>query len=106
MMGPVGMPDLIPHSFWRCASGVRKTFTSSRDESVTYVAECDGFEVHCTCPGFQYKKECRHAKEVYEAACRWNEEWNSMGFTIVKTDDGDHRCPACGGPVTSFVDMV
>lgn len=100
------MPDLIPHNFWRCATGVRRVFASSRDDAVQYVAESDGFEVHCTCPGFRFKQECRHSKEAYEACCRWNEQWNSKGLEVARGENGSVRCPSCGGPVTSYMDMV
>lgn len=38
---------------------------SSRDPKVVYeVASDDGVSWRCTCPGFTYRGECRHSKEI------------------------------------------
>lgn len=100
------MPDLIRVNFYRCAAEIEREFTSSRDANVKYLARSDGFNAHCTCPGFRYHHDCAHAKELFKEACGWNEEWDSRGLKPERDGHGEMRCPACGGPVAVFADMV
>lgn len=100
------MPDLMAHTFWRCANNTRARFPSSRDPKVMYEASSDGIDSYCTCPAFRYRNHCRHAQEMHDRACKWNEEWDSRGMEATPDATGEFRCPACGGPATSFTDMI
>lgn len=40
---------------------------SSSDPSTSYTLTCDANEVTCTCPGFEYRGTCRHARELKAA---------------------------------------
>lgn len=43
----------------------RKEFKSSSDDKKVYITEThsDG-SVNCTCPGFQYRQNCKHVEEL------------------------------------------
>lgn len=58
-----------------------------------------GKRPHCTCPGFQYREECKHTHAILEVACLWDSEDNPLG--CAKMVDG--KCPMCGGPVVEVV---
>lgn len=60
--------------------------------------------VHCTCPAFKYRHDCKHVSQVYKAACMYNPQYND-GKPDPKAKPRDYtydafserRCPACGG---------
>ncbi len=39
-------------------------FPSSRDPSVKYIVSVSPVGTWCTCPGWQYRKECKHVRAV------------------------------------------
>jgi hypothetical protein len=45
----------------------RYRFASRSHSGVEYEITIDGADVFCTCPGFEYRGQCRHAREVKEA---------------------------------------
>ena len=47
---------------------VTRTFTSSRDASVTYTVELVNGVAVCDCPGFTYGGNCKHARETLRSA--------------------------------------
>lgn len=49
----------------------------------------------CDCPGFRYRRECRHLKVADTLRCKWGEDAFS-GSPSQPNADGS--CPDCGGP--------
>jgi SWI/SNF-related matrix-associated actin-dependent regulator of chromatin subfamily A-like protein 1 len=45
----------------------RYRFTSASHPGVEYEITVDGADVVCTCPGFEYRGQCRHARDVKTA---------------------------------------
>jgi len=45
----------------------RYRITSASQPGVEYVITVDGTDVTCTCPGFEYRGQCRHARDVKAA---------------------------------------
>ncbi|MBU6367700.1 MAG: DEAD/DEAH box helicase [Gemmatimonadetes bacterium] len=45
----------------------RYTMASSRGTGTAYRLEVDGADVTCSCPGFEYRGACRHARGLQEA---------------------------------------
>jgi hypothetical protein len=45
----------------------RYRFASASHPGVEYEIAVDGADVACTCPGFEYRGQCRHAREVKAA---------------------------------------
>jgi hypothetical protein len=49
---------------------------------------------HCTCPGFQYRRDCKHVEQAKARKCDagWDAYAGGPGI------EGD-KCPKCGSPV-------
>ena len=45
----------------------RYRFASTSHPGVAYEVTIDGADVTCTCPGFEYRGQCRHAREIKAA---------------------------------------
>ena len=45
----------------------RFRYASSSNPGVEYEITVDGADVACTCPGFEYRGQCRHARDVKTA---------------------------------------
>jgi uncharacterized Zn finger protein len=45
-------------------SVTRYRISSTSQPGVDYVITADGTDVTCTCPGFEYRGQCRHARDV------------------------------------------
>lgn len=50
-------------------------------------------ELVCDCPGFHYRKRCKHVAEIDRCRCTWSQQGSGGDVTV------DGRCPECGGPV-------
>ena len=48
-------------------SVIRYRIGSTSQPGVDYVITADGTDVTCTCPGFEYRGQCRHARDVKTA---------------------------------------
>ncbi|MFM7684509.1 MAG: SWIM zinc finger family protein, partial [Actinomycetota bacterium] len=46
-----------------------REFPSSRDPKVVYRVELDNGIARCSCPGFQYGGNCKHARQTLREAC-------------------------------------
>ena len=45
----------------------RYRFVSTSHPGVEYEVTIDGADVTCTCPGFEYRGQCRHARDIKAA---------------------------------------
>ena len=45
----------------------RYRFASTSHPDVEYEVTIDGADVTCTCPGFEYRGQCRHARDIKAA---------------------------------------
>ena len=56
---------------WRGRSRARRSnataIASTSHPGVDYVITADGADVACSCPGFEYRGQCRHARDVKAA---------------------------------------
>ena len=50
------------------------------------------YEIECTCKGYQFRKTCKHAKQVDEERCTWHGAYDEP-----MTEK--NACPRCGNPV-------
>jgi SWIM zinc finger len=45
----------------------RYRIASTSQSGVHYLITADGADVTCSCPGFEYRGQCRHARDVKSA---------------------------------------
>jgi hypothetical protein len=50
----------------------RYKFASASHSGVEYEIAVDGADVACTCPGFEYRGQCRHARDLKAAIAAGN----------------------------------
>jgi hypothetical protein len=60
----------------------RYRFASASHPGVEYEITMDGADVFCSCPGFEYRGQCRHARDLKTAIA------NGRGIPV-----GYARCP-------------
>ena len=48
----------------------RYRFASASHPGVEYEITVDGTDVFCTCPGFEYRGQCRHARDIKDAIAK------------------------------------
>ena len=84
------MPDLTLEVAQTCAATI--PYKSEWSEG-GYRQHLSGiFEVECSCPGYKYRKKCKHSKLVESQRCTWHEMYSD------ESQEQDGICPACGGP--------
>lgn len=95
------MPDLTRHATQTCATNTNWVAEVEGSKGDTYTVSygfCERgpyqFDYTCTCPGFKYRKACKHIESVREDRCAWN-------GTLEVVEHVD-ECPDCGGPVMSL----
>jgi SWI/SNF-related matrix-associated actin-dependent regulator 1 of chromatin subfamily A len=59
----------------------RYRFESTTHPGVQYEITVDGADVICTCPGFEYRGQCRHARDVKAARAAGNDA--PAGYTLI-----------------------
>lgn len=47
------------------------------------------YRIECSCPGFKYRKTCKHAKQVEETRCKWHSAYD-------EPPTEKYACPRCG----------
>ena len=56
----------------------------------------NGVAVHCTCPGFGFRRKCKHLARAEERACKW--VFGFEGSVEQSLEQNVHmECPSCGG---------
>jgi len=50
-------------------------------------------ELQCTCKGFQFRKNCKHVKEVEKNRCSWHGAYDERQN---EEQEKNHICPVCG----------
>jgi hypothetical protein len=92
------MPDLTIEIMQQCAHleyEVIPVQGSHGTYSVTFEAsERTGELVSCTCPGFKFRRDCKHIAEAAKKHCTWHELYG-------EAQEQDGVCPECGGPTRS-----
>lgn len=51
--------------------------------------------LQCTCKGFQFRKTCKHVREIEDNLCSWHSAWSDKVQT--EEQEQNHVCPECGG---------
>jgi len=95
------MADLTIEYFYVCSEreNVSVKFPSS-DGKESYAVEWVNWKKsqprwECNCAGFQFRKTCKHVKEVEaKYTCHWHQQFND-GEPV------DGKCPQCGGEIKS-----
>jgi len=99
------MPDLtIEHYRWCQANEYWQEDVEGSKGAVYTVTfrprqniETDGW--HCTCPGFQFRRACKHVAAAEKKKCDYG---LSAAWGSPEPDDSwvgeEHCCPQCGGP--------
>ena len=96
------MGEMTSHLYRVCLSNIKDQmeFKSMSDPDKVYVAvygDHYGARYHdweCNCPGFKFRKTCKHVEIAESKRCAWN-EGAYMGSPEPEPDD--NRCPDCGG---------
>lgn len=48
----------------------------------------------CTCPGFSFRKTCRHVEEARRLPCDWSSDYSEEEQT--PQQEMEMKCPRCG----------
>lgn len=88
------MADLSIQYMYQCESNSRMTVLGSKGQKVHLRRFRGSWE--CECKGYEYRGTCRHVKEAEQSACFWHQQVEG-GEPVL--ENGEKRCPECGGPV-------
>ena len=80
------MPDLTLESAVQCTQLRPYNTWDVGGYSQMFVAG----DLTCTCKGFQFRRTCKHVKEVESTRCTWHSMWSDEE----QTEQG--ICPVCG----------
>lgn len=90
-----------------CASWFA-TYKVEGSKGDVYTVSLSGGEgpVHCTCPAFRYRDDCKHIKHVLDHACLWNCQWHDGNEEVTLRPEAitvdpitRSACANCGGPL-------
>lgn len=90
------MPDLTVEYVQVCASdSVSEQVVGSKgdryDVLVSHNSELD----QCTCPGFTFRRNCKHVTELRKKLCGWSAQCSEK--TQTPQQEMEAICPECGG---------
>lgn len=90
------MPDLDVIYVQVCTNdAVSDDFVSSKGTDVYHATASHNEELcNCTCPGWIYRRKCRHVTELQGRLCSWNEQIDDERQTPQQEMEG--VCPKCG----------
>jgi hypothetical protein len=96
------MPDLTIVYLQACATLDKSDKFKSSSGHGTYETHVHVNEDQdsCTCPGFQYRRKCKHVTELRSRLCGWNEQFSEEVQTPQQEMEG--ICPKCGGETFVF----
>ena len=91
------MPDLDVIYIQVCAaySLADKVKSSRSDTEYDVLVSLDGSMDRCSCPGFQFRRKCKHVDELRTKLCGWNEQIDDIQQT--PQQEVEAICPKCGG---------
>jgi len=94
------MPDLNTEYHWVCESLLwyQERVGSSSNKGEGYNVTCDKGQWDCTCQGFRFRRTCKHVEAAKKKRCAWS-AYVHGGEPV--EENGERKCPECGGPVTS-----
>lgn len=97
------MGDLSYHTSWWCSQNEHFEMTVPGSKDDEYVVVWDNrMGWSCTCPGFKFRKDCKHIALAEKERCTFGEgaAWGSPepDDAFVKTKDGRVLCPKCKEP--------
>ena len=90
------MPDLDIIYIQVCSATAaeEKVLSSKGDQTYDVYASLDERLDSCTCPGFQYRRKCKHVGAVRKKICGWHEQASEERQTPQQEMEG--ICPKCG----------
>jgi hypothetical protein len=80
------MPDLTIEIYPMCSQMERY-----ERADCGYYQEYFRGQWHCTCPGFKFRKTCKHVKVAESVRCTWHGAYD-------EPQEKEGECPHCGGP--------
>ena len=96
------MPDLTIEYCYTCPSNVswQKSYTGSQGPYAVTYNQWNGPDMyHCTCPGFKYRKTCKHVEAAKKERCGWGWEAYCGSKETPVEKGGKKFCPNCGEEV-------
>lgn len=96
------MPDLTIEYCYTCPSNISwaKEVVGSKGNEYLVTFHGDAYtQWQCTCPGFQYRGECKHIKAAEKERCGW--AWEAFCGDHMEPKEGPtgKQCPMCGEEV-------
>lgn len=87
---------------WICKTAVQpreiKTASSKGDGTVyTTITPTIFNDAVCSCPGYNFRGTCRHAKSLTEAQCTYYESGDAESLY-----EGSTECPNCGAEMIPY----
>lgn len=94
------MPDLTVTHIQACRNTLKSAEVESSKGGKFYkvTVSLDGKLDNCTCPGFGYRRRCRHVDELRLQLCGWDEQTGEEVQT--PQQEMEAICPRCKGETT------
>jgi hypothetical protein len=93
------VPDLEIRYVQACATeSLSERVVGSKGDVYDVLVYHDESLDSCTCPGFTYRRRCKHVTEMREKLCGWSE----LGGPEAQSPQQEMEavCPRCGGETT------
>jgi hypothetical protein len=93
------VPDLDIRHVQVCATeSLSEKVTGSKGDVYEVFVCHEEHRNSCTCPGFTYRRRCKHVAELSEKLCGWGELGGPEAQSPQQEMEG--ICPRCGGETT------